>query len=146
MKKLENFLLEVFDHIAQNGFDDVLNLIPIYEELNLSNWQSLLDQKNGKPINTTIFKSDQIRMVIIYWDGHQQSSIHGHAEGGGLIKVLDGQLEETRFDPEDNQVIGKFLYTPGSMTYINDMIALHQVKNPSSTPAFSLHMYTRQPG
>ena len=145
MKRFEAFVSEVNTHIARHGFDDVLDLIPYFEELSIQNWQSLLDEKDGKPVNTTIYKSDFLRIVIIPWDGKKESSVHGHAEGGGLIKVLDGQLEETRYDPDDLEVIGTFVYRPGSTTYIHDMFALHQVKNPDQSPAYSLHMYTRRP-
>ena len=84
-----------------------------------------------------------MRILIICWDAKQQSSIHGHKEGGGLIKVLQGNLHETRFDPIDKEMTGKFDYSEGDITYIHDMLAWHQVKNPGDHLAYSLHMYTR---
>jgi len=144
MKTLMQFLVNIDEHIARHGFDDVMDLIPYFEELQLSDWEALLNTEDNKPVNTTIYQSEYLRIVLIPWQGNKQSSVHGHAEGGGLIKVLDGHLEETRFDPEDHQVTGEFHYEPGAVTYIHDMIALHQVKNPDMRTAISLHMYTRK--
>jgi len=144
MKNLNAFLSEVENHIDNNGFDDVLDLIPWFENLQMSDWESMIQYENGQPVNTTIYQSNEFRIIIICWAGKQQSSVHGHSEGGGLIKVLKGQLEETRFHPIDRNVVGDFKYCEGAMTYIHDMIALHQVKNPDPHPSFSLHVYTKR--
>ena len=122
-----------------------MDLIPYFEKLELRNWQQLLNTEDGQPVLTTIYQSEYLRIVLIPWDAYKQSSVHGHADGGGLIKVLQGKLYETRFDPYDHEVTGRFVYRPGATTYIHDMIALHQVENPDQRPAFSLHMYTRKP-
>ena len=142
MHTLDEFLSDVNDFIAVNGFDDVMDLIPYFEAYAPEHWEDMTHDATGHAENATLYESDQLRLVLIHWDGRQQSSVHGHAGGGGLIKVLDGELEETRFDPEDRQVTGRFRYHPGEITYIHDMIALHQVRNPDDTPAYSLHLYT----
>ena len=144
MKKLNEFLTAVNTHIDRNGFVDVLELAPYFEDLQMQDWESMVQKENGRPVNTTIYQSDLFRMIIIHWAGNQQSSLHGHPDGGGLIKVLSGQLEEMRYDPEDREELGFFGYGEGDVTYIHDDIALHQVKNPEERPAYSLHMYTRK--
>lgn len=144
MKKLNAFIAAVDKHIDRNGFVDVLELAPYFEALQMRDWKNLVNMENGRPVNTTVYQSDLYRMIIIHWEAHQKSSVHGHPGGGGLIKVLSGSLKETRFDPIDREELGIFGYSEGDVTYIHDEIALHQVKNPADRPAFSLHMYTQK--
>ena len=127
--------------MAEKG-QEVLNLLPIFDQLSHSEWDLLLDCADRRPQTTTLLESDEIRMLLIYWEGGKESSIHGHPEGGGLIKVLRGTLEETRYDPLSGRPIDTAQLDVGEMSYIHDVLALHQVRNSYTTPAISLHLYT----
>lgn len=141
-KALYTFLSGIARRDAGQRIDDILDLLDDFESVNLSDWTSLLHYENGQPATTVLYESDQIKLSLIYWHAGKESSVHGHPAGGGLIQVLAGSLKERRFDPDnpatetDIQII-----RAGDIGYIHDMLALHQMSNPSDQPAVSLHMY-----
>lgn len=121
--------------------------------------RNLVDAGNGK-----------YNLMILCWNEGHASAIHDHADSHCFMKMLKGQLMETRFAwPKDATVnednvadIGKgqtgdeeieyngdeleelsrsTLETNG-VCYINDTLGLHRVENPSHTDvAVSLHLY-----
>uniref|UniRef100_A0A915N2N3 Cysteine dioxygenase n=1 Tax=Meloidogyne javanica TaxID=6303 RepID=A0A915N2N3_MELJA len=86
-------------------------------------------------------------------------NIHDHTDAHCFVKVLQGNLLETRFEwpTEDNTndenqncegsgrpliESGNQLYKLNGVSYISDKIGLHRMENPShSDPAITLHLY-----
>lgn len=91
-----------------------------------------------------LMSNDIFELILIHWKPGKASDLHGHPGGGCLFKLLQGKLEELRYTPEQSP---KFLttnsYRSGSIGYIDDRIAYHQVGNPYRTPAISLHAYLK---
>ncbi len=119
---------------------NVLGLLADFEKYNGNDWEKYFDNKNQ--MNTVLFHDDHLKMILIFWKGFQKSKKHGHPPGGGLMRVLSGNLFETRFDPfAPEKVLGKYECPVGALSYIHDELALHVVENPNETPAISLHVY-----
>lgn len=100
--------------------------------------RNLVDEGNGK-----------YNLIVLCWSEGQGSSIHDHADSHCFMKVLDGELQETKFawpSKQDHkkpmEVTGTKLYERDQVTYINDSVGLHRVENVShSDVAVSLHLY-----
>ena len=143
MKQLPRLIQAINMKVSNNGIEDVLDLRSLIESYQGSDWKDLLKMENGEPVNTVLFQNEQYKLMLICWKGFQRSKKHGHPEGGGLIKVLSGNLLETRFDPADpDRMTGKHYYSEGLVSYIHDSVAYHIVENPYMTPAVSLHLYS----
>jgi predicted metal-dependent enzyme (double-stranded beta helix superfamily) len=97
------------------------------------------------PETRHVLISDHLfELVLIHWKPGKVSDIHGHPGGGCLFKVLQGKLEEVRYTPEKSpRLIATASYRSGSMAYIDDRIAYHQVGNPYGSSAISLHVYLK---
>ena len=54
MKNLNHFIYKVENYIKNNGLQDVIELTPLFEELELPDWKSLVDTKSGRPSTTTV--------------------------------------------------------------------------------------------
>ncbi|KAI9097149.1 RmlC-like cupin domain-containing protein [Phlyctochytrium arcticum] len=116
--------------------------------------RNLVDDGNG------IFN-----LMILCWSQGKASPIHDHAGAHCLMKILDGELQETQYEwPKSatggNQEHGGAHADDDSSTssievkketrlktnnvaYIHDKIGLHRISNPSETrPAISLHLYS----
>ncbi|KAI8988906.1 RmlC-like cupin domain-containing protein [Pilobolus umbonatus] len=122
--------------------------------------RNLIDDGNGK-----------FNLMVLAWSKGQKSPIHDHAGSHCVMKVLDGQLQETLFeypsssglsdpvsvaDITDDSVTSKdehegqplvvsrnTVYHPNQVTYVHDTIGLHRISNHSSEKgAVSLHLYT----
>lgn len=60
--------------------------------------------------------------------------------------MMCGQLIETRYAPEEgSEEMDTWLMDVGSIGFIHDALAWHQIRNPHQTPAISLHLYSMMP-
>ncbi|KAG1324773.1 hypothetical protein G6F62_008908 [Rhizopus arrhizus] len=122
--------------------------------------RNLIDDGNGK-----------FNLMILAWSKGQKSPIHDHSGSHCVMKILDGELQETLFDwptsstPDDEtpfditanddnntdvnisqsplNVSRDTIYQPNQVTYVHDKIGLHRISNPNKEKgAVSLHLYT----
>jgi cysteine dioxygenase len=88
--------------------------------------------------------NDHFELVLIHWKPGKVSDIHGHPGGGCVFKLLHGKLEEVRYSTgKSPRLQSTNSLRTGSMTYIDDSIAFHQVGNPYGSSAISLHAYIK---
>ncbi|CAG7565099.1 RmlC-like cupin domain-containing protein [Fusarium flagelliforme] len=100
--------------------------------------RNLVDEGNGKS-----------NLLVLVWSPGKGSPIHDHGKAHCLMKILRGDLTETRYAfPENNQeeepmqVIAETVYKSGEVAYMSDDLGLHRVSNRGSDFAVSLHLYT----
>ena len=131
--------------VEKKGNLNVRELGTIFAEYSATDWKKYLTVEDGQLKNTILHQDKHLKMILICWKPGQKSSKHGHPAGGGLIRVLSGQLFEIRFDPKDQDLeTGKYVYGPqGQAAYIHDNEAFHIVENAGREMAFSLHLYSQ---
>lgn len=95
-------------------------------------------------------------MLVLCWSKGQHSPIHDHTGSSCWVKLLEGELQETRYilpaedAPAGSQggglsVVGVTSLSEGAQTtaYINDSLGLHRMGNPSDTRGcMTLHIYS----
>ncbi|XP_030764765.1 cysteine dioxygenase type 1 isoform X2 [Sitophilus oryzae] len=98
--------------------------------------RNLVDDGNGK-----------YNLMALCWGEGHGSSIHDHANSHCFMKILQGSLEEVRYDwpkEEEDELkeSGRKILNLNDVCYINDSLGLHRVENVSSyDTAISLHLY-----
>jgi cysteine dioxygenase len=99
--------------------------------------------------------------MILCWAADSKSVIHDHANSHCIVKVLDGQVEESLYDWPDNEsyneshlpsparespafsVKKRQVYEQNQVSYMHDKLGLHRIGNPSpSKGAVTLHVYS----
>ncbi|PHH87242.1 hypothetical protein CDD83_9134 [Cordyceps sp. RAO-2017] len=100
--------------------------------------RNLVDEGNGKS-----------NLLVLVWSPGKGSPIHDHGNAHCLMKILRGNLTETRyaFPDEDGpeepmKVISEKTYKEDAVAYMADELGLHRVSNRGSDFAVSLHLYT----
>lgn len=107
--------------------------------------RNLVDKGNGR-----------FNLMVLCWGEGHGSAIHDHANAHCVMKILQGELCETRYtwpmehkDVEDSmeleglKELGRSTLGLNEICYINDSMGLHRVENPSAVnPAVSLHLYS----
>lgn len=98
--------------------------------------RNLIDDGNGK-----------YNLILLCWNVNQQSPIHDHSGSHCILKVMQGELLETRYDwPSCSSEMRKTIETKlllDEAGYMSDKIGLHSISNCSSDiPAVSLHLYS----
>ncbi|CAK9812567.1 Cysteine dioxygenase type 1 [Anthophora plagiata] len=152
LRELINALHEAFktEHV---NIDEIKNLMASYKS-NPSEWKiyakfdryrytrNLVDEGNGK-----------FNLMVLCWGEGHGSGIHDHANAHCVMKILQGELCETRYrwpgkctkeeDPEELKELERNTLGLNEICYINDSLGLHRVENPSAVnPAVSLHLYS----
>lgn len=83
--------------------------------------------------------------LVLVWSPGKGSPIHDHGNAHCLMKVLHGNLTETRYAFPDGgeqgpmRVISEKTYKENGVTYMADELGLHRVSNRGSDFAVSLH-------
>jgi len=83
-------------------------------------------------------------LLLLCWNPACESKIHDHPCDGCWLQVLQGQVNECRYEEHDGTLscTADETFVEGQVAFINDSIGLHKVANPSqNTPAVSLHLY-----
>ncbi|KAM3506936.1 hypothetical protein MY10362_002056 [Beauveria mimosiformis] len=100
--------------------------------------RNLVDEGNGKS-----------NLLVLVWSPSKGSPIHDHGNAHCLMKILKGNLTETRYEfPQEGEssgplkVITEKTYKENQVAYMADELGLHRVSNRGSDFAVSLHLYT----
>ena len=80
-------------------------------------------------------------IYIITWLPNQKTPIHDHAKYGCILKVLEGELEETIYQ-YSSKLITKKNNKKGDTGFMSDEIGVHLIENKSDSIAVSLHIYS----
>lgn len=83
---------------------------------------------------------------MLVWSPGKGSPIHDHGNAHCLMKILKGNLTETRYEfPQEGEpngpmkVISEKTYKENQVAYMADELGLHRVSNRGSDFAVSLH-------
>ena len=142
MKTIKELIQELTTLVHDKGIDNALDLFSSFSKYVGQDWKQFFDKNKNEFQCSVLHRTEHLKLVLIYWNGFRKSAKHGHMKGGGLMKVLSGQVKETRFAPDDEEKItGVFNCSEGEYSYIHDALALHTVENQYAEPAISLHLY-----
>ncbi|CAJ2512799.1 Uu.00g009180.m01.CDS01 [Anthostomella pinea] len=104
---------------------------------NLPYTRNLVDEGNGKA-----------NLLVLVWTPGKASPIHDHGNAHCVMKILRGNLTETRYDfpngdkAQPMQVKSENVHNENAVAYMADELGLHRVSNQDSDYAVSLHLYT----
>ncbi|XP_012274027.1 cysteine dioxygenase type 1 [Orussus abietinus] len=154
LQELIEHLYEAFDTDIVN-IDHVKDLMAAYRS-NPLEWRkyakfdryrytrNLVDEGNGR-----------FNLMVLCWGEGHGSAIHDHANAHCVMKVLQGELCETKYEwPSEDcdsstenveklREIECSTLKLNDICYINDSMGIHRVENPSTVnPAVSLHLYS----
>ncbi|KAJ9081895.1 hypothetical protein DSO57_1010105 [Entomophthora muscae] len=127
--------------------DRIKKLMENYSS-NCQDWQKYAHFDNSKYTRNLVDSGNgSFNLLVLAWGPGQASPIHDHAGSHCVMKILDGQLQESLYDwPEaDNTPMHctrTTNYQPNQVTYMHDKLGLHRVGNTTNANSLSLHLYT----
>lgn len=149
VKSLEDLIRElnvVFESESVN-VDYVQYLMQSYKS-NPADWKKYAKFDRFRYTRNLVDKgNDKFNLMALCWGEGHGSAIHDHADAHCFMKMLQGTLQEVRFDwPKETcqelKETGRKNLNLNEVCYMNDSLGLHRVENPSHTePAVSLHLY-----
>jgi hypothetical protein len=122
-----------------------LQFIPVMQKFGGIKRAMIRQLADNSTMSHVLVKNSLMKVVLIYWKPGESTDIHGHPNGGGVIKVLHGNLLEKRYKPDGSLTeISESNLKKGTIAHIDDSFAHHAVSNPNETPAVSLHVYIQK--
>lgn len=121
---------------------------------NMPYTRNLVDEGNGKanlvrlPTCTNCLAAmlmPSCEQLVLVWTPGKSSPIHDHGNAHCLMKILHGNLTETRYDFPDCDkekpmiVKSETVHKKNTVAYMADELGLHRVSNHGSDFAVSLH-------
>lgn len=107
------------------------------EDETIAYTRNLVDEGNGNA-----------NLLILVWTPGKGSAIHDHGNAHCVMKILQGQLTETRYEFPNGDTSGPMtlkseqVYKENQTAYMADELGLHRIWNQGSDYAVSLHLYT----
>jgi len=132
-----NDTLELKELLYDISYYDFCNTIEYYK--------NIYKYDIGSYFKHSIFKKNNIEIVIIYWCPYTHSRIHYHPNKGCIMKVLEGYLDIDIYDDSDFSTIQHVEYKTileGQIEYIRGKHGIHRISNDKNPDyAVSLHIY-----
>ncbi len=138
------YLFNAFLQIGNNAklIEPIKAFLPVLQAQKSLEKSKIEDFLKNKETRHELVSTENFKLVLNHWRPGKASLIHGHKGYSCLFKVLMGKLEEVRYTPDTKtNFIGTGHHCTGSIGYIDDSIAYHQVGNPYGSSAISIHAY-----
>ncbi|KAG7388937.1 Cysteine dioxygenase [Phytophthora pseudosyringae] len=88
--------------------------------------------------------NDTYALMLLCWNPGKYSPVHDHPTDGCWVKVVQGVVNEVRYEKVDGKLVetSNVALTSG-VTYMDDSFGLHKVGNPhAEMKAISMHLYS----
>ena len=141
---LRDLCLEMANTFNYKTPHSAIQFVPVMQKIHTLDPEQVKRLIKNPESRHVLYSNDRFELVLIHWKPGKASNIHGHQGGGCVFKLLQGKLEELRYSPEHSpRLLSTSSLRGGSIAYIDDSIAYHQVGNPYGSSAISLHAYLK---
>ena len=125
-------------------FNKLSGLEGALESYDEEDWRDKVRFKKESYNRILLSRQDRYEIYLLCWKKNQKSHIHDHPENGCLLKVLNGALEERRFnvDPLDKtvKIISTKILDKDSISYLEGDQIVHQIW--ALEDSVTLHIYS----
>lgn len=92
-----------------------------------------------------IVRTEEYELLLLCWEKGQVTPIHCHGGQECWVYMLQGSIEEHRYEEKDGstelEVVQTTQLNEGKFSYMNDDMGLHSLRNTHPGQAMSLHLY-----
>ena len=137
---LRDYIAFINQHLDADGHLSDATSRRSFASLAYKDWDAYRSVKAGEYTRHYLYQDTRIEVILIAWGALAQTKIHDHPRFGCLMRMLAGELKEERYSHELTPVSDKLL-KENSLSYIDNSLGYHRIRNLKATPAFSLHIY-----
>ena len=134
--------------LAVNISQTLDNTLQSFSQLSLyngSDWKKYILFNEEKYQRSLVFRNHNIEIFVISWNKNQGCNIHDHPEGGCLVRVMSGELEEVCYMKNNDLMVPyqRNILKKDMIGYQEGKNGLHTIKNINQKEgAVSLHIYS----
>lgn len=89
-------------------------------------------------------RTEAYEIILLCWDKASETPIHGHGGQDCWVYQVQGDVEELRYERNkagDLKETQKLELSEGGLSYMNDDMGYHLIRNAGDTRAMTLHIY-----
>lgn len=93
-----------------------------------------------------MYKDTQFELLLLCWKEGQKTSIHDHDGEDCWVYLLEGEMEEVFYAPNSSNSIEEIRtqrILPRQLSFINDRVGIHRLRNVTKGNSMSLHVYAK---
>tara|TARA_B110000263_G_C14993763_1_gene367183 strand:- start:159 stop:614 length:456 start_codon:yes stop_codon:yes gene_type:complete len=116
---------------------DMNSIIETVKKYNKDDYNNYVEFNNENFVKNLVYKNSHYEIFIINWNNNQETPIHDHADGGCIMKVLEGGFIQFLY----NNNVEKKILKKNDTEFINNHIGFHKIVN-GDLKTISLHIYS----
>ncbi|MEM5564034.1 cysteine dioxygenase family protein [Psychroserpens sp. AS72] len=135
-------LIQLLSQSSIEDYNAILNAFD-FETIDFSPFESWSSKSYTR---NCLFRDENFELILLCWDQGQETAVHGHDGEDCWVYLLEGEMEEIYFTLDANQYlreVGARNIKPNQLTFMNDKIGFHKLKNSSQGASMSLHLYAK---
>ena len=93
-----------------------------------------------------IFRNAEFELILLCWQPGQGTAIHGHDGEDCWVYLLDGEMEEVCYTIDSQRYLREIhsrKFSAKQLSFMNDRIGFHRLKNINDGRSMSLHIYAK---
>jgi cysteine dioxygenase len=135
-------LIEEFENATKSEQAKIVKRIQLDKEdvISYATWSDTDYTRN------CLARTDEFEFILLCWDEEARTPIHGHGGQDCWVYQVDGTVEEIRFDENEAGELVKtqsLRLESGGVSYMNDKMGYHLIKNVRKQKAMTLHIYAK---
>ena len=136
---LNDLIANIEKHIVNNGqFKDIGYLLECY---NSEDWISYINPNTTGISKNTVYLSSNIEVIIISWVGCYETLTHDHSSNGCWMKLLSGELSETLYNHQLEEISIKNI-SSNQVSFMHNDFGYHSIKNKLDTNSYTMNIYS----
>jgi cysteine dioxygenase len=135
-------LVNALQNGARKSFNDIFRSI----DVPASNFKEVCSWSNDSYTRNCLACTDEFELILICWEKGQITPIHDHGGEECWVKIIDGSIKETIYEPSDQNLpkpIRTLFPKTGDVTYMVDFMGCHRLENKTDGRAMTLHLYAK---
>jgi cysteine dioxygenase len=135
-------LVEEFENASKSEQPKIIKRIQLDKDdvISYATWSDTDYTRN------CLARTDEFEFILLCWDEKARTPIHGHGGQDCWVYQVEGTVSEIRFKENEE---GELVQTqslnlePGRVSYMNDKMGYHLIKNTHKQRAMTLHIYAK---
>ncbi|WP_052467117.1 cysteine dioxygenase [Psychroserpens damuponensis] len=144
MKSSET-IYELIKLLSQSSIADYNTIFKTFD-FGIIDFSPFENWSNKKYTRNCLYRDAQFELILLCWQQGQQTTIHGHDGEDCWVYLLQGEMQEVYFKLNDHQSlieVGARTIKSNQVTFMNDKIGFHKLKNSCKGKSMSLHLYAK---
>lgn len=137
-----NKLISLLSNTTVEDYNDILDTFD-FEAVDFKPFQSWAAKKYTR---NCLYRDVHFELILLCWEEGQETAIHGHDGEDCWVYLLEGAMEEVLFSLNDHSQLEQIVVqsiVPNQLTFMNDKLGFHKLRNVNHGRSMSLHVYAK---